>query len=219
MNPLFHQRYLTGITTAVLLAPLSVVAQDEPGFYASVYGGLSTMSSTRFSESRATGPAVGGKVDFGRGIGFGAAVGKRFGNGWAAELALDERGNLLKRVGGVAVEGNVFSEVLFLNGYYRFPARGAVRPFIGAGLGYVIGLDIDVDRDGTEQEYARRGGLAVQAIAGVEYSLSSQWSLSGDVRWSRMGSGTFKASTAGTSLSGKPKYQPASLNLGASYRF
>ena len=219
MNPLFHQRYLTGITTAVLLAPLSVAAQDEPGFYASVYGGLSTMASTRFSESRATGSAVGGKVDFGRGIGFGAAVGKRFGNGWAAELALDERGNLLKRVGGVAVEGNVFSEVLFLNGYYRFPARGAVRPFIGAGLGYVIGLDIDVDRDGTEQEYARRGGLAVQAIAGVEYSLSSQWSLSGDVRWSRMGSGTFKASTAGTSLSGKPKYQPASLNLGASYRF
>lgn len=219
MNPLFHQRYLTGITTAVLLAPLSVVAQDEPGFYASVYGGLSTMASTRFSESRATGPAVGGKVDFGRGIGFGAAVGKRFGNGWAAELALDERGNLLKRVGGVAVEGNVFSEVLFLNGYYRFPARGAVRPFIGAGLGYVIGLDIDVDRDGTEQEYARRGGLAVQAIAGIEYSLSSQWSLSGDVRWSRMGSGTFKATTAGTSLSGKPKYQPASLNLGASYRF
>lgn len=219
MNPLFHQRYLTGITTAVLLAPLSVVAQDEPGFYASVYGGLSTMASTRFSESRATGPAVGGKVDFGRGIGFGAAVGKRFGNGWAAELALDERGNLLKRVGGVAVEGNVFSEVLFLNGYYRFPARGAVRPFIGAGLGYVIGLDIDVDRDGTEQEYARRGGLAVQAIAGVEYSLSSQWSLSGDVRWSRMGSGTFKPTTAGTSLSGKPKYQPASLNLGANYRF
>lgn len=219
MNPLFHQRYLTGITTAVLLAPLSVVAQDEPGFYASVYGGLSTMASTRFSESRATGPTVGGKVDFGRGIGFGAAVGKRFGNGWAAELALDERGNLLKRVGGVAVEGNVFSEVLFLNGYYRFPARGAVRPFIGAGLGYVIGLDIDVDRDGTEQEYARRGGLAVQAIAGVEYSLSSQWSLSGDVRWSRTGSGTFKATTAGTSLSGKPKYQPASLNLGASYRF
>jgi outer membrane protein W len=73
-----------------------------------------------------------------------------------------------------------------------------VRPFIGAGLGYVVGLDIDVDRDGTEQEYSRRGGVAVQAIAGGEYSLSSRWSLSGDVRWSRMGSGTFKATTAGT---------------------
>lgn len=219
MNPPFNPRYVTCITAVVLLAPLSVAAQDEPGFYATVYGGPSAMASTRFSESRATGSDVGGKVAFGGGIGFGVAVGHRFGNGWAAELALDERGNFLKRVGGVAVDGNVFSEVVFLNGYYRFPAWGTVRPFIGAGLGYIIGLDIDVDRDGTEQEYSRRGGVAVQAIAGGEYSLSSRWSLSGDVRWSRMGSGTFKATTAGTTLSGKPKYQPVSLNLGVSYRF
>lgn len=219
MNQPFNQRYVTCITAVVLLAPLSVVAQDEPGFYASVYGGPSAMASTSFSESRATGPDVAGKVTFGRGIGFGAAVGQRYGNGWAAELAWDERGNFLKRVGGVAVDGNVFSTVVFLNGYYRFPAWGTVRPFIGAGLGYVIGLDIDVDRDGTEQEYSRRGGVAVQAIAGGEYNLSSRWSLSGDVRWSRIGSGTFKATTAGTTLSGKPKYQPASLNLGVSFRF
>jgi opacity protein-like surface antigen len=219
MNQPFHHRYVTCITAAVLLAPLSVAAQDEPGFYASIYGGPSTMASTSFSESRASGTDVGGKVDFGRGIGFGAAVGKRFGNGWAAELAWDERGNELKRIGGVAVDGNVFSEVVFLNGYYRFPARGKVRPFIGAGLGYVVGQDIDVERNGAEQEYSRKGGVAVQAIAGGEYSLSSRWSLSGDVRWSRMSSGTFKSTTAGTALSGKPKYQPVSLNLGASYRF
>ena len=219
MNQPFNQRYVTGIAAVVLLAPLSVAAQDEPGFYASVHGGPSAMASTSFSESRATGSAVGGKVAFGRGIGFGAAVGQRFGNGWAAELAWDERGNFLKSVGGVEVDGNVFSSVVFLNGYHRFPAWGTVRPFIGAGLGYVIGLDIDVDRDGTEQEYSRRGGVAVQAIAGGEYSLSSRWSLSGDVRWSRMGSGSFKATMAGNSLSGKPKYQPVSLNLGVSFRF
>jgi opacity protein-like surface antigen len=219
MNQPLYRRYGTRIAAAVLLAPSSVAAQNEPGFYASIYGGPSAMPSTSFLESRETGPAVGGKVSFGRGIGFGAAVGQRFGNGWAAELAWDERGNFLKRVGGVEVDGNVFSTVVFLNGYYRFPAWGTVRPFIGAGLGYVIGLDIDVDRDGTEQEYSRRGGVAVQAIAGGEYSLSSRWSLSGDVRWSRMSSGAFKATTAGTTLSGKPKYQPASLNLGVIYRF
>lgn len=213
------QRHVAYIAAAVLLAPLSVAAQDEPGFYVSVHGGPSAMASTSFSESRATGSAVGGKVTFGSGIGFGAAVGRRYGNGWAAELAWDERGNFIDRIGDVAVDGNVFSSVVFLNGYYRFPAWGAVRPFVGAGLGYVVGLDIDVDRDGTEQEYSRRGGVAMQAIAGGEYSLSSRWSLSGDVRWSRMGSGTFKATTAGTALSGKPKYQPASLNLSVSYRF
>jgi opacity protein-like surface antigen len=219
MNQPFNQRYATFITAAVLLAPLSVAAQDKTGFYASIYGGPSATASTNFSESRAVGPAVGGKVKFGSGIGFGAALGQRYSNGWAAELALDERGNFLERIGGVAVDGNIFSEAVFLNGYYRFPARGAVRPFVGGGLGYVIGMDIDVERDGTEQEYLRRGGLALQAIAGVEYSLSSRWSLSGDVRWSRIGSGTFKATTEGTALSGKPKYQPVSLNLGVGFQF
>ena len=219
MNPPFDKRFLTCIAAAVLLVPLSVAAQDEPGYYAGVYGGATVATSTSLSESRATGPAVGGKVDFGRGIGFGAAVGRRFGNGWAAELALDERGNYLKRVGGVDVDGNIFSEVVFLNGYYRFPARGAARPFIGAGLGYVVALDVDVDRNGTEQEYSRQGGMAVQAVAGVEYSLSPHWRLTGDVRWSRIGSGTFKATTAGNTLSGKPRYQPASLNLGVSFLF
>lgn len=219
MNQQLDPRHVACIAAAVLLAPLSVAAQDEPGFYASVYGGPSAMASTRFSESRATGPDVGGKVTFGSGIGFGAAVGRRYGNGWAVELAWDERGNFLKRIGGVEVDGNVFSSVVFLNGYYRFPAWGTVRPFLGAGVGYVVGLDIDVDRDGTEQEYSRQGGVALQAIAGGEYSLSSRWSLSGDLRWSRMGSGTFKATTPGTTLSGEPKYQPVSLNLSVSYRF
>jgi len=144
---------------------------------------------------------------------------QRYGNGWAAELAWDERGNYLERIGGVEVDGNVFSSVVFLNGYYRFPAWGTLRPFIGAGLGYITGLDIDVDRNGAEQEYSRRGGVAVQAIAGGEYNLSSRWSLSGDVRWAQMQSGTFKATTAGTTLSGKPKYQPTSLNLSVTYRF
>lgn len=219
MNQHFNRRNLTSIAISALFAPLTAIAQDEPGFYASVHGGPSVASSTSFSETRSTGPAVGGKVDFGEGIGFGAAVGRRFANGWAAELALDERGSVLDRVGDAAVDGNIFSTVVFLNGYYRFPAQGAFRPFVGAGLGYVVGLDIDVERDGTEQEYSRRGGLALQAIAGVEYSLSPKWSLSGDVRWTRVGSGTFKATTEGTALSGKPKYQPVSLNLSVTYRF
>lgn len=117
-----NQSYITCMAAAVLLAPLSVSAQDEPGFYVSIHGGPSAMASTSFSESRATGPDVGGKVTFGSGIGFGAAVGRRYGNGWAAELAWDERGNFIDRIGGVAVGGNVFSSVVFLNGYYRFPA-------------------------------------------------------------------------------------------------
>ena len=134
MKKSFNLRYAAYILAAVLLVPLSVASQNKPGFYASVYGGPSATTSTSFSESRTSGPVVGGKVNFGNGIGFGLAVGHRYSNEWSVELALDERGNLLKNVGDVSVDGNIFSEVVFLNGYYRFPARGTVRPFIGAGL-------------------------------------------------------------------------------------
>ena len=219
MNQPFKTRYVTYLAAVLLLAPLSAVAQDEAGFYASAHGGVPAAPSTSFSEFRPTGPGVGGTAKFGGGLGFGAAVGRRFGNGWAIELALDERGNYLTRVGGVAVDGNIFSEMVLVNGYYRFPARGAFRPFIGAGLGYVLGLDIDVDRNGSEQEYSREGGVGVQAIVGAEFSLSPRWRLSGDARWTSVESGTFKASDAGNVLIGKPKYRPVSLNFGVTYLF
>jgi hypothetical protein len=218
----FKSRYVTFVTyftALLLLAPLSAAAQDEATFYASAYGGVPAAPSTSFSEFRPTGPGVGGTAKFGGGLGFGAAVGRRFGNGWAVELAWDERGNYLRRVGGVSVDGNIFSELVLLNGYYRFPARGALRPFIGAGLGYVVAVDIDVDRNGSEQEYSRKGGVAVQAIVGAEYSLAPRWRLSGDARWTSVDSGTFKASDAGNVLIGKPKYRPASLNVGVTYLF
>ena len=219
MSHLLNLRSAACIVTAVLLSPVSAAAQDDSGLYVSIYGGITAAASTDFSESRTTGPDVSGTADFGSGIGFGLALGQRFGNGWAVELAWDERGNTLDSVGGVAVDGNIFSEVVYLNGYYRFPARGSVRPFVGAGLGYVVGLDIDVERNGEEQEYSRKGGLALQVIAGVEYNLSSNWNLSGDVRWSHLSSGDFEATTAGNTLTGEPDYQPVSLNIGINYRF
>jgi opacity protein-like surface antigen len=82
-------------------------------------------------------------------------------------------------------------------------------------------MDIDISRGAasTELEYSRRGGFATQAIVGGEFDLSKHWSLSADLRLSQMGSGTFKATTVGNSLNGKPKYQPTSLNLGVSYKF
>lgn len=219
MNQPVKSRYVAYITAFLLLMPLASVAQDDATFYASAYGGVPAAPSTSFSEFRPAGPGVGGTAKFGGGLGFGAAVGRRLGNGWAVELALDERGSYLRRVGGVEVDGNIFSELVLLNAYYRFPARGALRPFIGAGLGYVIGLDIDVDRNGSEQEYSRKGGVAVQAIVGAEYILAPRWRLSGDARWTSVESGTFKASTAGNMLIGKPKYRPASLNVGVTYLF
>lgn len=202
-----------------MMATLPVVAQDRSGLYVTAYGGSSSLASTNLSESRTSLPTLTGKGSFGSGIGLGGAFGYRYGNGWAAEVAWDYRGHDVKRIGGTAVQGDFASTTAFINGYHRFQKVGPVRPFVGAGLGYVTEIDMDLRRDGSEQEYSRRGGLAIQAIVGGEVELTDRWSLSADLRWSQMGSGSFKSTSAGATLGGKPKYQPTSVNLGMSYRF
>ncbi|TNF60641.1 MAG: OmpW family protein [Burkholderiales bacterium] len=202
-----------------MTASLSVAAEDRPGLYLSAYGGSSSLASASLTESRTSLPTLTGTAAFGSGIGLGGAFGYRYGNGWAAELAWDYRSHDVKRIGGTPVTGDFASTTAFLNGYYRFQKVGMVRPFVGAGLGYVTEMDMDVSRDGSEQEYSRRGGLAVQAIVGGEVDLNDRWSLSADLRWSKMESGSFKSTNAGATLSGKPKYQPTSVNLGVTYRF
>lgn len=207
------------LASLLMLATLPVVAQDRSGLYVSAYGGSSSLASTSLSESRTSLSTVTGKGSFGSGIGLGGAFGYRYGNGWAAELAWDYRSHDVKRIGGTPVEGDFASTTAFINGYYRFQKWGIVRPFVGAGLGYVTEIDMDLSRNGSEQEYARRGGLAVQAILGGEVELTDRWSVNADLRWAQMGSRSFKSTSAGATLSGKPKYQPTSVNLGLTYRF
>jgi outer membrane protein W len=198
---------------------LAATAQDKPGLYLNVYGGSSSLASTTLTESRTALGVLEGQAKFGSGMGAGGAFGYRYGNGFAAEVAWDYRGHDIKRIGNTAVDGDFASTVLFVNGYYRFDKVGAVRPFVGAGLGYITEIDIDITRGAVEQEYSRRGGLALQAMVGGEVDLTDAWSLTGDLRWTRLNTGAFKSTNPGAAVLNKPKYQPVSLNVGLTYRF
>lgn len=206
---------------AVLLSPSSVLAQETPGSYASLYVGSSNLSSTTVTESRLLGPVLSGKASFGSGLGAGGAIGYRYGNGLAAELAWDYRRHDLKRVGAAVVGGDFASNTFFLNGYYRFPKTGSLRPFVGAGIGWNQEIDIDIERGGLGLSYSRSGSVAFQAIVGGEIELTDKWSLVADLRWMRINAGAFKPenAAAGGLLLNKPKYQPAAFHLGVSYRF
>ena len=205
--------------SVALLTSFNVAAHDRAGLYVSAYGGTSMLGSASLTESRTSMPTLAGKASFGSGIGLGGAIGQRYGNGWAAEVAWDYRSHDLKRIGGERVSGDFASTAAFINGYYRFQKVGMIRPFVGAGLGYATEIDMDITRDGAEQEYSRRGGLALQAILGGEMDLTERWSVSADVRWIRLGSGSFKSTNAGAELSGNPKYQPTALHVGVTYHF
>lgn len=205
--------------SVALLASFNASAHDRSGLYVSAYGGASMLGSTRLAESREAMPTLSGKASFDGGIGLGGAMGQRYGNGWAAEVAWDYRRHDLKRIGAQRVSGDFASSVAFINGYYRFQKVSMIRPFAGAGVGYATEIDMDLSRDGAGQEYSRRGGLALQAILGGEMDITERWSVSADVRWIRLSSGSFKSTKAGAELSGNPKYQPTALHVGVAYHF
>ncbi|MFM8609298.1 MAG: outer membrane beta-barrel protein [Burkholderiaceae bacterium] len=209
------------IAAAAALTATASLATDAAGSYIHLYGGPSTLSSTQLGESRPGLPTLNGKASFASNIGLGGAYGYRYGNGWAAEIQWDYRRHYLKSIAGATYDGDFASNVLFVNGYYRFNKVGSFRPLIGAGIGWAQETDIDIARNGQELSYSRSGGMAVQAIVGGEMDLAKKWSLVGDVRWMRINSGSFKAenTAAGATLLGQPKYQPVSVNLGITYKF
>lgn len=196
-------------------------SQDPAGWYGNLFLGPSNLGSTSMTETRSPGNAAGNRAEFGSGFGFGGAVGYRYGNGWAAEVAMDYRRHNLKKLGTTTVDGDFASLTLFLNGYYRFEKWGQVRPFVGAGIGRTQEIDIDITRDGRSLSYSRSGGTALQAMFGGEVDLSNRWSVVADLRVMRVSSGTFQLENggAGGTLTGSPAYRPVSLNLGVTYRF
>jgi hypothetical protein len=72
------------------------------------------------------------------------------------------------------------------------------RPYVGAGLGYVQEIDIDLKNvGGVETSYSQDGEIAYQLIAGTSYGLTENWDLTADVRYMRVDSINLKREAGG----------------------
>lgn len=204
-----------------LLLPLAATAQaPDRGWYVSLYASHSRLSSTDLSESSI---GSGLKARFDGGYGIGGALGWRYGNGWAAELEWDYRRHnvaSLRDAAGATLgrDGDYASNILFVNGIYRLPARGGWTPLVGAGLGWLQEIDFDLEGGSVAQSYSRRGETGVQFIAGLERDLGGGWAAAGQIRWLRVGSVRLGAEGAVGSIDGA-RYDPLSLHLGVTRRF
>jgi len=218
---------LLGPLLCVSLIPAAALAQVESkGFYATIYGQHSRVGSSNFTESGALGAGLGLRAEFGSGVGFGGDFGWRYGNGWAAEVEWNYRSHSLDalRQGGanLARDGDFASNTLLIHGLRRFPTTSAWTPYVGAGVGWVQEIDIDVapSTGGPERSYSASSKFAFQLIAGVEYALTSQWRLIADARWLRAGSVRLdnEAGNPGGSA-GSLTYNPFSVQVGIRYNF
>lgn len=225
------QRFLCRVLGSALclsLVPTAALAQSEPkGFYVTIYGQQSNIgSSSSWTESGAQGAGTGLRAEFGSGLGFGGDFGYRYGNGWAAEVEWNYRRHSLDTLsqGGtnVARDGDFASNTLLINGLRRFPTTSAWTPYLGAGIGWVQEIDIDIkpSAGGAERGYSTSGKFAAQIIAGVEYALTPQWRLTADARWLRVGSVQMDNSVGNPGGSAGPlKYNPVSVQIGVRYSF
>lgn len=211
----------------VSLMPAAALAQMEPkGFYATIYGQYSQIGSSSFTESGARGFGGGLHADFDSGFGVGGDIGYRYGNGWAAEVEWNYRNHALDtlRQGGVnlARDGDFASNTVFINGLRRFSTASAWTPYVGAGIGWVQEIDIDITPtgSGSERGYSDGNEFAFQLIAGVEYTLTSKWSLTADTRYMRVGSVDLDNETGNADGKAGPlKYNPFSVQIGIRYSF
>ena len=162
-------------------------AQDtakEGGWYARVFGGVSTLSDTdvRVNNTRASGTFSGGLL-------VGGAVGYDYAGPWRAEIEYAYRSSSVDRLpASFARDGDYASTAIMLNGLYSFGEIGRLRPYVGAGVGFTREVDFDLTSGPAAPppsavgEYSDSGLFAYQAIAGADVAFGERWSGFGELR-------------------------------------
>lgn len=178
------------LSTAVA-ALLPAMAMAEDSWFAALRGGAVWSEDIRTTSSTT---GLRGSTDLERGWAIGVGLGRTFGD-FAAELELTRRDNDVIEIGlansaGLGTGNGLFpgtgstkSTALMANLYYMPNFDFAVKPYVGAGIGfarlnyddYAVGNVTIVDDSKTE--------FAYQAIAGLRYAISQAVDLTVDYRY------------------------------------
>lgn len=216
----------TLLSTTFLIFSGSAIAQDsnEGRFYGKIYGGVNVLGDESYNQTGVATAGATGDSSFDTGMMAGAAAGYFFTDNIAAEIAWDYRRNDSDSNtfsdGTNFSSGDYASNIFFLNGYYHFNPvmKSKFRPYLGAGLGYVQEIDLDLEAGGVETSYSSDGEVAAQLIAGTSYALTKSWDLTADVRYVRAWGMDLKQEN-GTSQINDIDYDPVSVTFGAVYKF
>jgi opacity protein-like surface antigen len=137
-------------------------------------------------------PELGALIDYDVGFRVGTVVlGRRFENGWRADLEASYRRNELeivrfedKKALNTGRHDSVQALSFMANGTYEFDLRLPVTPYIGAGLG-LAGVFYDIsDHDSPETILNdEAAALAYQVYAGLMIPLGQRWQIAADYRW------------------------------------
>jgi outer membrane protein W len=205
--------------TSLLVVSTSSTAYQEEYFLRPAFG-ISSLSNT-YGDTTSIGN-TNGKADVEPGNGFnaGLGVGYHYTDQLAIELFWEYRSNESETTiadGTQFTEGNYASNIFFLNGHYNFHSGSNWRPYLGAGLGWVQEIDIDLEANGVELSYSGDGHITYQAFTGIDYRLNSRISINAELRYQALSSVDLVEEGGEGSFSSLD-YNPITLQLGLTWR-
>lgn len=218
---------------ALLISAISVLPatswssayQNEvnSSFYSRIYTGYSMLDDQTIHQEGIAEAGATARNKNGSGYLLGGALGYRFDDAIALELAWNYTTNDTENYfsdGNQFTAGDFFSSILFVNGIYTFGDlwNENLNPYLGLGLGYVEEIDIDLERKGIENSYSKKGALAYQAVTGLSYNFNRFIDIFTELNYVYL-SNFDLSSKSGSGRLINMNYNPISLNIGISYHF
>ena len=211
----------------ICLTSAYAAAQEDGNWYVKPALGVSLVSDTNANTSNVdalVSPALAGTWDIETDSGFyaGIGLGYEYKSGVRTELYWEYRTNDSSTTtsdGNQTFDGNLASSIFYINAYYPLYRQQNWLIHIGAGLGWVQEIDLDLERDSLESSFSGDNEFAYQLIAQTEYQITSNIRLAGDLRWIDVSSPSLKGEENALGEVDNIDYNPLSIGLNLQYRF
>ncbi|GEO80288.1 OmpA family protein [Pararhodospirillum oryzae] len=198
--------FRVALVGAMAALPLAAQAQTPQGPYVALQGGVNFNIDRELSVG-----GVDADVETDLGYAAGGTAGYAFGGGPRVELEATWRRNNIDNIGPLSNDGDLSSVALMVNALYDIPTGTKFYPYVGAGIGWVIGMmDSDI-ADGTS------GAFGYQGIAGVGYNITDNVGMTLDYRF--LGTTGMKFDAVADRDSDYDNYLNHTVMLGLRYSF
>jgi len=196
-------------------------ASDDSNWFVRPILSLSNLSETSGQITTADGTGA-ADVSTDGGFSAGLGLGYQYNANVAVELFWEYRTNDSDTTlpNASVIGGNYASNVFYLNGFYYFDnaADSNWQTYVGAGLGWVQEIDIDLETAAGEESYSGDGQTGYQLFVGTQYELNNDWQLQLELRYGNISSIDMNNELSDLPFNGLD-YSTTSLQLGLVYQF
>lgn len=209
------------ITFIILLCIHQSLLANSGDFFVRHVVGVSILSDT-VGQSTGLGQTNGIiNVDLDSGLNAGMGIGYFYNEHFALEVFWEYRSNeSITTLSDQTIfeEGNYASNLFYLNSLYFYEFDQNVQFCVGAGLGWVQEIDIDLETNGNELSYSGSGEIAIQGFVGASYRLNQRLSVDLEFRYSKVGSADLDGEQNDGMIT-ELDYDPSTIQLGLMWRF